>query len=258
MADEKVDWSDSDADGEVFWALTDREGSVTDMVDNNGIERRHAAFDSFGNLESIQYYDGAGELIEGTQPWSHSDAAQSPFLYTGRYFDRDTGLQNNTNRWYDPKTGRWMSEDPIGFDAGDPNLYRYVGNSPVNYTDPTGLASPGPGYGALPNPFWPPDQPKPKPQPAKPPKPSVMDRCIRVIANIPLPTGVLCMRANIGGNYFFAFTMVIQVRPAFTGLTILIAFILSTSQKRSLNEANEILSSANRIYFHEKTWLSCF
>jgi hypothetical protein len=35
-----------------------------------------------------------------------------------------------------------MSEDPIGFMAGDANLYRYVGNSPVNGVDPSGLARP--------------------------------------------------------------------------------------------------------------------
>lgn len=40
---------------------------------------------------------------------------------------------------YDPKIGRWTSEDPIAFDGGDPNLYRYVGNSPTNFTDPMGL-----------------------------------------------------------------------------------------------------------------------
>jgi RHS repeat-associated protein len=31
---------------------------------------------------------------------------------------------------YDPTQGRWLSEDPIAFGAGDPNLYRYTGNSP--------------------------------------------------------------------------------------------------------------------------------
>lgn len=40
---------------------------------------------------------------------------------------------------YNPTIGRWISEDPIGFQAADPNLYRYVGNSPTNYTDPSGL-----------------------------------------------------------------------------------------------------------------------
>jgi RHS repeat-associated protein len=53
--------------------------------------------------------------------------------------DEDAKLQNNNARWYDPAIGRFLSADPSGFDAGDPNLYRYVGNSPPNGTDPTGL-----------------------------------------------------------------------------------------------------------------------
>jgi hypothetical protein len=39
---------------------------------------------------------------------------------------------------YDPSIGRWTSEDPIGFDAGDPDLYRYVQNMPTEATDPSG------------------------------------------------------------------------------------------------------------------------
>lgn len=41
-------------------------------------------------------------------------------------------------------TGRWLTEDPVGFAAGDTNLYRYVGNSPTNVSDPTGLFVVGP------------------------------------------------------------------------------------------------------------------
>ena len=59
------------------------------------------------------------------------------FAYTGRYRDKDTGLQNNLHRWYDPKTGRWMTEDPIGFEAGDANVNRYCGNGPTMATDPS-------------------------------------------------------------------------------------------------------------------------
>ena len=43
------------------------------------------------------------------------------------------------NRWYDSTVGRWLSQDPSGFVAGDANLYRYVGNSPTSATDPSGL-----------------------------------------------------------------------------------------------------------------------
>lgn len=42
-------------------------------------------------------------------------------------------------RWYDPETGRFLTEDPAGFEGGDVNLYAYVGNNPVNLVDPLGL-----------------------------------------------------------------------------------------------------------------------
>jgi len=61
------------------------------------------------------------------------------FGYTGRAYDEETDLQNNHNRWYDAASGKWLSEDPIGFDGGDANLYRYVGNSPTLFLDPFGL-----------------------------------------------------------------------------------------------------------------------
>jgi hypothetical protein len=40
---------------------------------------------------------------------------------------------------FDPTVGRWLEEDPIGFEGGDADLYRFVGNDPTNATDPTGL-----------------------------------------------------------------------------------------------------------------------
>lgn len=43
------------------------------------------------------------------------------------------------NRWMDPTIGKWISEDPIGFEGGDPNLTRYCGNDAISSTDPTGL-----------------------------------------------------------------------------------------------------------------------
>jgi len=50
-------------------------------------------------------------------------------------------LQNNGYRWYEAGTGRWLSEAPQGLGAGDVNVNRYVGNSPLNYADPSGLAA---------------------------------------------------------------------------------------------------------------------
>ncbi len=50
-----------------------------------------------------------------------------------------TGLYHVGAREYDPRTARWLQRDPIDATSGDPNLYRYCGNDPVNYTDPSGL-----------------------------------------------------------------------------------------------------------------------
>lgn len=54
-------------------------------------------------------------------------------------YDEVTELQNNINRWYNPKLGKWLSEDPIGFEGGDTNIYRYVGSNVITQTDPDGL-----------------------------------------------------------------------------------------------------------------------
>lgn len=132
LADEQV--ANPAAAGEVLWALTDHLGSVRDVVGSNGARRIHKNFDSFGNVLGESHYNSSGTLV--TSGAGYVDTA---FGFTGRLLDDETGLQNNLHRWYDASVGRWLSEDPIGFAAGDPNLYRYVGNMPAMYVDPSGL-----------------------------------------------------------------------------------------------------------------------
>ena len=107
--------------GEVVWHLADHLGSIRDLVDNNGNSFNHFVYDSFGNVVSE-----SGSVI-------------SRFLFTGREWDEEIDLYYYRARYYDATVGRFIGEDPIGFEAGDSNLYRYVENQPINTKDPSGL-----------------------------------------------------------------------------------------------------------------------
>jgi RHS repeat-associated protein len=105
------------------------------LVDEAGTVREHIVYNSFGERVVEQDFDASGDAISSTDP----AAVDHLFGYTGRDWDEDTQLQNNRARWYDPEQGRWISNDPSGFSAGDANLYRYVENETTTYTDPNGL-----------------------------------------------------------------------------------------------------------------------
>ncbi|MFI4954842.1 MAG: RHS repeat-associated core domain-containing protein, partial [Gammaproteobacteria bacterium] len=62
--------------------------------------------------------------------------------FPGQYYDVQSGLYYNHNRYYNPELGRYMEPDPLGMKPGL-NPYAYAGNDPVNKTDPTGLDSVG-------------------------------------------------------------------------------------------------------------------
>jgi RHS repeat-associated protein len=95
-----------------------------------------------GELQISYGYDNLGRLTSINRGYSRVEtnaAVDLIFGYTGKQLDDATGLQHNLFRWYDSALGQWLSEDPLGFEAGDENLKRYVGNEQVRFLDPTGL-----------------------------------------------------------------------------------------------------------------------
>lgn len=99
--------------------ITDAIGSTLGLADSTGAIQAQYTYDAFGNTTAL-----------GT--------SANSFQFTGRESD-GSGLYFNRARYYSPTTGRFISEDPIGFTGGGPNLYSYTGNDPINFTDSLGL-----------------------------------------------------------------------------------------------------------------------
>jgi RHS repeat-associated protein len=111
------------------------------MIPRRVDHRDTCASSSARGSDGRRRYDAFGELVDRENPTGGDliDFAAFDFAYTGRPLDSATGLYDYRARWYDAALGRFASEDPIGLAGGDVHLYRYVGNSPANGTDPSGL-----------------------------------------------------------------------------------------------------------------------
>ena len=101
-------------------------GSTDSLTDPTQVITDQYTFDGWGNTVASS----------GTSP--------QPYRWVGRvgyYYDTDTGRHNLRRRDYESVIGRFLSEDPLGQAAGDPNQYRYVSNNPVDLADPSGEKS---------------------------------------------------------------------------------------------------------------------
>ncbi len=114
------------APGNTLWALGDNQNSVRDLVNDAGTLEQHVAYSPFGQQVAAQ----------SSNPGNVAFA----FGYTGTYTDSVTADQLHGVRWYDPASQRWLTQDPA---AADVNLYRYCGNAPTNWVDPSGLRAVG-------------------------------------------------------------------------------------------------------------------
>jgi RHS repeat-associated protein len=110
-----------DSSAGMVWALADRLGSIETLTDKDG------------NVVNKRNFDSFGRILSETNP-----SVSFRYGYTGRERDLESGLDYYRARYYDPQVGRFISVDPMGFEAGDTNLYRYVGNNSTNATDPSG------------------------------------------------------------------------------------------------------------------------
>jgi RHS repeat-associated protein len=106
--------------GQNEYYLSDALGSVIGLADVTGVIKTSYNYSPFGKKQTT-----------GTN-------SSNPFTFTGRE-DDGTGYYYYRARYYSPDQKRFISEDPLEFGGGDTNLQAYVGNSPVDFSDPLGL-----------------------------------------------------------------------------------------------------------------------
>jgi RHS repeat-associated protein len=110
-------WATRDGMGVDTYFLADHLGTIVQTTNTAGV------------VTLMRDYDPYGNPLAGS--------AHSGYAFTGRDWDSETGLYYYRARYYDPKVGRFISEDPF---SARPNPYGYVDNAPIVLEDPWGLA----------------------------------------------------------------------------------------------------------------------
>ncbi|MDZ4817401.1 MAG: RHS repeat-associated core domain-containing protein [Planctomycetota bacterium] len=119
--------------------------SVTAVTGNTGTVLERYQYDPYGRLTVLEPNftddgDNTSDISNGT-------------TYPGRRLDGEIGLMHYRARYYHPTMGRFVARDPIEYEGNDYNLYRYVSDCPIGFTNP---------FGQLEQPwrFIPPEQPQ--------------------------------------------------------------------------------------------------
>ncbi|MFD5078903.1 putative T7SS-secreted protein [Streptomyces sp. NPDC058371] len=108
-------------DARFFAVATDLIGTPTELIDEQGRIAWHSR-----------------TTLWGITTWNATATAYTPLRFPGQYFDPETGLHYNHHRYYDPRTARYVTPDPLGL-APAPDPAGYVHN-PHTTSDPLGLA----------------------------------------------------------------------------------------------------------------------
>ncbi|MBW1928939.1 MAG: RHS domain-containing protein [Deltaproteobacteria bacterium] len=106
--------------GIYYWYRNDHLGTPQKIVTTSGAVVWSAIYDSFGNCHIS------------------TETITNNLRFPGQYYDSETGLYYNLNRYYDPTTGRYLRADPFGDGI---NLYTYCFNNPLLFIDPEGLCA---------------------------------------------------------------------------------------------------------------------
>lgn len=109
--------------GEVFAAIHDLTGSISMLIDMQKKVRFHQSYSAFGKAKQ----------------WV-KNALISPWGYSGKRIDHETGLIYYGRRYYDPLQKQWATKDPIGF-ADGANRLAFVRNNPLSFRDHFGLTA---------------------------------------------------------------------------------------------------------------------
>lgn len=117
--------------GEVYAPLHDQMGHVVALIEAQS-----------GNLVETYRYTAFGEHTFLDKEGRPLEQALSPWLFSSKRYDSETGFVYFGRRYYHPDTGRWLTSDPIGI-FGGPNLYAYVLNNPLSQVDLYGLYAEG-------------------------------------------------------------------------------------------------------------------
>ena len=132
-ADELLIRNDSVQGGLVY--KQDKLGNVMFLLDKIGNVIERYTYEVFGTPYVTDWWGNPHYDANGRSASWYGNR----FLFTGREYFSSIACYDYRNRMYRPSLGRFLQTDPIGFDAGDMNLFRYVGDDPVDRSDPTGL-----------------------------------------------------------------------------------------------------------------------
>nr|WP_234384313.1 RHS repeat-associated core domain-containing protein [Paracidovorax avenae] len=134
-----------------YYYQCDQIGAPQELTDEQGRIVWAASYRVWGQMQALQVMrtgtDDAAVFTQAERPLALAakgdvqalSFVEQPLRFQGQYFDTETGLHYNWNRYYDPVTGRFVHQDPIGLEGGE-NLYSYGPNA-AGWIDPEGLST---------------------------------------------------------------------------------------------------------------------